>query len=264
MDLKLHNKIALVTAASQGLGKAAAGALAREGATVIICSRKRASIERAAREIREESGGAHVTPFVADVSRAQAIAGLLADVRRKFGTLHVLVNNVGGPPTGDILSMPESDWKNGLESILMSAVRLIRGALPFMIAQRWGRVITITSITAKQPITDLLISSVARPGLLGLTRVLSNRYATKNITFNTILPGLILTQRQEELMAARSKTKRVSAEKYMADAVKEIPAGRFGRPDEIGAVIAFLASEQASYVNGANLLVDGGLARGIH
>ena len=263
MDFGLKGKVAVVTASSQGLGKAAARALAREGAIVVICSRNKAAIERAAKEIRHDTR-ATVVPFVADVSKAADVQRLVRVTKRKFGSIHILVNNAGGPPAGDILSLPESEWKRGFDLTLMSVVRLCREVLPMMIGQRWGRIITITSITAKQPINDLLISSTLRPGILGLTKVLSNLNAKYNITVNTVCPGNTLTKRQEELMMSRSAKKKMSMKEYMAEIVKDIPAGRMGRPEEIGDVIAFLASERASYVNGVNLLVDGGLARGIH
>jgi len=263
VNLGLKGKIALVTASSQGLGRAAAFSLAREGATVVVCSRNRKAIEKTAREIRKET---HTTviPVVADVSKLADIRKLLREAKRKSGTIHILVNNAGGPPTGDILSLPESEWKKGIDLTLMSVVRLCREVLPIMIEQRWGRIVTITSITAKQPINDLLISSTLRPGILGFSKVLSNLNAKYNITVNTVCPGNTLTKRQEELMESRSKQKKMTAEEYMNEIVKDIPAGRMGRPEEIGDVIAFLCSQKASYINGVNLLIDGGLAKGIH
>lgn len=262
MDLGLKNKVALVTAASQGLGRAAAHALASEGAKVVICSRSAKAIRRAAADLHKWTG-AEVHPFVADITGARAIQKLVREARKKFGPIQILVNNVGGPPTGDILSMPEAEWRNGFDAILLSAVRLIREVLPGMVELRWGRVITIASITAKQPITDLITSSVLRPGLMGLAKVLSNKYAGGGVTFNVVCPGFILTQRQEDLMKARSAQKKMRPEEYLAETVRDIPAGRMGKPEEIGNVVAFLASEPASYINGATLLVDGGLAKGI-
>jgi 3-oxoacyl-[acyl-carrier protein] reductase len=259
----MENKIALVVAASQGLGKAAAMAIARKGATVVICSRRKNAIVRAADEIHEETGST-IVPFVADVSSAGDIKRLVAFTKRKFGTVHILVNNAGGPPTGDILSMTDAEWKSGFELTLMSVVRLTRAVLPMMIEQKWGRIITITSIAGKQPINDLLISSTLRPGIHGLTKVLSNKYARYNITVNSVCPGNILSSRQEELIKERSAKRKISTAEYLAEVTKDIPAGRLGTPQEIGEVIAFLATDEASYINGANLLVDGGMAKGIH
>jgi 3-oxoacyl-[acyl-carrier protein] reductase len=263
MNLGLKNKIAIVAAASQGLGKASALALAQEGATIVICSRRQKEITDAANEIQKTTN-APVIPLVADVTKPEDIERLAAETKQRFGTVHVLINNAGGPPTGDILSLKDEDWQKGHDLTLMSMVRLTRAILPMMIQQQWGRIITITSIAAKQPINELLLSSAIRPGILGLTKVLANQYAKDNITVNTVCPGNVLTKRQEELSASRAAEKNISMEQYLKETASVIPAGRLGRPEEIGNVIAFLASEQASYVNGVNILVDGSAAKGIH
>jgi 3-oxoacyl-[acyl-carrier protein] reductase len=262
VDFGLKGKIALVTASSQGLGKATAMALAQEGASLAICSRDEHAINAVADEIRIRTG-AKVLPLVADVSKPSDIERLIDAVFKEYGTVHVLVNNAGGPPTGHIQTMSDEEWEQGVQLTLMSVVRLTRSVLPAMERQRWGRVITIVSIAAKQPINELLLSSTLRPGILGLSKVLSNQYAKYNITVNTVCPGLILTKRQEELSAARAAEQKMSFGEYLAESAKAIPAGRLGRPEEVGQVIAFLASEQASYINGVNLLVDGGMAKGI-
>jgi len=263
MDLGLKNKVALVAAASHGLGRASAFALAREGAHLVICSRKEESVKVTADEIRAKTG-AKVIGVVADVSKKVDIQRFVQAAISEFGTVHVLVNNAGGPPTGQILSMSEEEWEKGIQLTLMSVIRLVREVLPFMEKQQWGRIVSIVSIAAKQPINELLISSTLRPGILGLSKVLSNQYAKGSITVNTVCPGLILTRRQEELSVSRAADKKKTLEEYLADNAKAIPAGRLGTPEEIGNVVAFLASEQASYINGVNLLVDGGSARGIH
>jgi 3-oxoacyl-[acyl-carrier protein] reductase len=262
MDLGLKDKVALVAAASQGLGKASALALGHEGARLAICSRSEKNIKTAAEEIRDKTGST-VLPVVADVSKKEDIKRFVGTAVKEFGTVHVLVNNAGGPPTGHLLTMPEEEWEKGIQLTLMSVVRLAREVLPLMEKQKWGRIITILSLVAKQPINELLISSTLRPGIMGLTRILSNQYAKDNITVNAISPGLILTKRQEELGAARAADKKMTFEEYMAESIEGIPAGRFGRPEEIGNVVAFLASEQAGYINGVNLLADGGAVKGI-
>jgi len=263
MNFELKNKIAIVTAASQGLGKASAMTLAQEGATVVMCSRRQKEIAEAANEIHETTG-ASVVPMVIDVSKLEDIRRLVLETKQQFGTVHILVNNAGGPPTGTISSLTDEDWLNGHQLTLMSMVRLTREVLPMMTEQRWGRIITITSIAAKQPINELLLSSAIRPGILGLTKVLANLHAKDNITVNTICPGNILTKRQEELSTSRAKQKNMSLDEYLTETASAIPAGRLGRPEEIGNTVAFLASEQASYINGVNLLVDGSAAKGIH
>jgi len=263
MDLGLKNKVALVAAASHGLGKASAFALAREGARLVICSRNVESVKRTAEEIRSATG-ATVVDVVADVSKKEDIRRFVGTAIAEFGTVHVLVNNAGGPPTGHIRSMPEEEWEKGIQLTLMSVIRLVREVLPFMEKQHWGRIVSIVSVAAKQPINELLISSTLRPGILGLSKVLSNQYAKDNITVNTVCPGLILTRRQEELSTSRAADRNMTVEEYLTESAKAIPAGRLGKPEEIGNVVAFLASEQASYINGANLLVDGGSAKGIY
>ena len=263
MNFGIRNKIALVTAASKGLGKAAAQALAREGASLVICSRTEKDILATADEIRRE-WNVPVEALAADVSDGNAVNAVVEFAKRKYGTVHILVNNAGGPPAGDILSLTDDAWQQGNQLTLMSMVRFTRAVLPMMIQQHWGRILTITSIAGKQPINELLLSSAIRPGIHGLTKVLSNEYAQYNITINTICPGNILTKRQEELGSVRAAKQKISMEQYFKDLSANIPAGRLGRPEEIGDVIAFLASEQAGYINGVNLLVDGGAAKGIH
>jgi len=263
MDLHIKSKIALVSASSKGLGKSAAVSLAKEGATVIICSRNKNEIEQTASEIQQLTGS-EIVPVVADVSKHDDIVKLFDKIKKQFGTLHILVNNAGGPPTGDILTMSEQEWAKGYELTLMSMIRLSREALRLMVKQRWGRIITITSYAGKQPINDLIISSTLRPGIHGLTKVLSNKYAKENITVNSVCPGNIYTERQKELIKARTSKNNISVDEYMTEISKEIPAGRLGNPEEVADVIAFLASENASYINGVNLLVDGGLTKGIN
>ena len=263
MNLGLQNKIAIVAAASQGLGRASARQLALEGATVVICSRREKEITRAAREIQEETG-AVVLPVKADVTEPKDIKNLVSEAKKRFGTVHILVNNAGGPPAGDMLTLTDEDWLKGHELTLMSMVRLTRAVLPMMIRQQWGRIITINSIVAKQPINELLLSSAVRPGIGGLTKVLANQYAKYNITVNTVCPGHIRTQRQEELAQARAAARQISVEQYFTETAAAIPAARLGRPEEIGNAVAFLASEQAAYINGVNLLVDGSAAKGVH
>jgi 3-oxoacyl-[acyl-carrier protein] reductase len=263
MDLGLKNKVALVAAASQGLGKASAMGLAREGARLVICSRNEESINRTAAEITSQTG-AVVIPVAADVSKVPDISQFVQTAVQEFGKIDILINNAGGPPTGHILKLPDEEWSRGVQLTLMSVVRMVREVIPHMQQQKWGRIISIVSIAAKQPINELLISSTLRPGILGLTKVLSNQYAADNITVNTVCPGLILTKRQEELSVSRAADRNLSLEQYLEESAKAIPAGRLGRPEEIGDVVTFLASEQASYINGVNLLADGGSARGIH
>lgn len=263
MELGLKNKIAIVTASSQGLGKAAAFSLAREGARLAVCSRNEQTIMETANEIARETG-ATVFPMAADVSKPHDIDRFVDAVKKEFGTVHILVNNAGGPPTGKITAISEEEWERGYHLTLMSMIRFTRACLPMMEQNRWGRVISMVSLAAKQPIDELLISSTLRPGILGLSKVLANQYGKYGITVNTICPGYVLTKRQEELSRSRSAEKNMSMDDYLAESAKNVPIGRLGKPEEIGDVVAFVASERAGYINGANILVDGGQAKGIH
>jgi len=263
MNFGLNGKSALVTASSHGLGYAAAEAIAREGASLVICARGKKAVDEAAARIRDLTGSP-VIGLVADVSREADIRRLERTVKKEFGGLDVLVCNSGGPPRGGVLGLKESEWKKAFDLTLMSSVRLIRGFLPGMIARQWGRIVTITSVAAKQPINDLLLSSVLRPGIQALSKVVSNQHAAANITVNTVCPGYVLTARQKEIFEGRARSAGRPMEGLLKEMTAEIPAARMGRPEEIGDVIAFLVSERASYINGVNLLVDGGYARGIH
>lgn len=262
MELGLSGRIALVTAASKGLGKAAALSLANEGAIVAICSRDMASVTAAAEELRGTSGG-RIVPFVCDVSVPEQIDSLVAEVLKEFGHIDILVNNAGGPPAGKASAMTEEAWERGFELTLMSVVRLSKAVLPVMAERKWGRVVTIASLSAKQPIDDLAVSSVFRPGILGLTKVLANQYGRSNITVNAVSPGYVLTARQEELSRARSAERNITMDQYLAESAQNIPLGRLGRPEEIGDVIAFLCSERAGFITGANIIADGGQTKGL-
>jgi len=263
MDLGIKGKIAIVCASSEGLGKASAVALAKEGARLVICSRREQAVNDTATEIQKTTG-AEVLPVVADVSVPADVTKLVKVAVDKFRTVHILVNNAGGPPTGDIFSLSDEQWQRAHDLTLMSMVRMTREVLPFMVNQKWGRIVTITSFVAKQPADELMLSVSIRPGILGLAKILSNQYSRHNITVNTICPGNIFTKRQEELSRTRAAGKNLTVDQYIANQASSIPMGRYGRPEEVGETVAFLASERASYISGVNLLVDGGLTKGIH
>jgi 3-oxoacyl-[acyl-carrier protein] reductase len=264
MNLGLRGKFGIVCAASRGLGRAAATALAREGASLVICSRDRKRINDAAAAMRRTAAkGADVVPMVADMSNASDIERLVRSALNRFGRIDILVNNAGGPPVAAFPDLSDEAWEQGTRLTLMGTVRCIRAVLPHMKKQGWGRVVTITSIAARQPINDLVISSSIRPGLLGLTKVLGNQYSADGICINAVAPGFILTDRQKEIGAARAKARGTTFEAYLKESAREIPLGRLGRPEELADVIAFLCSERASYVTGTTITVDGGLARGI-
>ena len=265
MNLGLEGRVAVVCAASQGLGKATAAGFAREGAHVVMCSRNRKRITAAANEVREAAPerGITVLPVVADLGKARDIRNLVALAVKKFGRIDILVTNAGGPPVATFPDLSDRSWQQGIELNLMSTIRCIREVLPHMLKKRWGRVVNITSVSARQPIDDLVISSTVRPGILGLSKVLANQYAKDGILFNNVTPGFILTGRQQELATARARKKNMSTEEYLKGVSRDIPAQRLGDPDELANVIVFLASEKASYVTGATVSVDGGFAKGL-
>lgn len=262
MDLGIKGKVAAVAAASKGLGKACALELAREGCAVAICARDATTLQATAQEIARATG-ARVVPVVADMTRAEDIARFIDTARSELGDPLILVTNAGGPPGGLFEQFDDAAWEQAFQLTLLSAVRLIRAALPGMRRAGWGRIITITSITVKQPIDELLLSNAIRPGVVGLVKTLANQLAREGITVNNVAPGSILTDRQYELAQERARREGRSVEEVIAASGAGIPVGRIGRPEELAAMVAFLASERASYVNGATILVDGGAARGL-
>ncbi len=263
MELGLKDRVAIVAAASQGLGKAVAMGLAREGARVVICSRDQARIEAAAREISHETDGGIVYPVVADVTSDDEIKALVSSAVTKFGRIDILVTNAGGPPVGAFTSLSDTEWEKGFTLNLMSTVRFIRAVIPEMQKRKWGRIINITSLVVKQPIGDLIVSSTVRPGIMGLSKILSQQLGKDGILINTVAPGYFLTARQKEISVSRAQAKGISFEAYLADLAKDVPVGRLGDPEELANMIVFLASERASYMTGSVISVDGGTLRGI-
>jgi 3-oxoacyl-[acyl-carrier protein] reductase len=262
MELGLKGKVALVAASSQGLGRAVAESLSGEGASVVVCSRNAQRLKQTAKEISLATGN-DVFAVPADVKRSVDIAALIRSTVKKFGTIHILVCNAGGPPVETFERLSDDQWEDGVQLTMMSTIRLMRGVIPLMQDQRWGRIITINSLVGKQPINDLVVSSTLRPGLIGLSKVLANQYAKYGILINTVCPGFILTDRQKEIVSSRATKANLSFEEYLAHQSAEIPVGRLGNPDELASVITFLASEKASYITGATISVDGGVIKGL-
>ncbi|HMK39895.1 MAG TPA: SDR family oxidoreductase [Bacteroidota bacterium] len=264
MELGLRGRVAVVCAASQGLGKAVAAGFAREGAHVVICSRDARKLASAAREIASAAAdGVRVLHLKADLTKAAQIKRLFRAALLAFRRVDVLVTNAGGPPVAAFPDLDDRTWQRGIELNLMSTIRCIREVLPVMRKQQWGRIVNITSWAAKQPIDDLVISSTVRPGILGLSKVLANQYTRDGILINSVAPGYILTARQSEIGASRAKGMGITTAEYIESLGKMIPAGRLGTPEELANVIVFLGSERASYVSGTTVNVDGGLMKGI-
>lgn len=262
MDLGLKNKVAVVAAASQGLGKAVALELAREGARVALCSRSTDRAEAAAEDIRQQTG-AEVIAVEADVSKEDAVNHFVAAAAEKWGTVHICVTNTGGPPAKDFESLTIEDWRAAIDNTFMSAVYLARAALPYMKKQRWGRLLFITSTTAKQPLHDLMLSSALRAGLTGLAKGLANEYGPHNVLVNTVIPGHTRTERLQELEDVLSAKRGVPGSEIVAGWTAEVPTGRLGEPEEFAAAVAFLASERASFITGSSLAVDGGRIKNV-
>jgi 3-oxoacyl-[acyl-carrier protein] reductase len=262
MDLDLSGKVAVVAGASAGIGKAIAGSLSREGASVVILSRSKSNLTRAAKEISAVSGNP-VLPIVCDVTRKAAINSAVTKVVKKFGRVDILVNNAGGPPLRRFLDLKDADWDDAYSLSLKSAIMLSAAVVPHMKARKWGRIISVTSITALQASETLLLSSVMRPGVHGLTKGLSNELAQFGITANVICPGYTRTERLEELAEATRKATGTPIKQVYAGWEQVIPARRLGRPEEIGDLAAFLASERAGYINGVAINIDGGYIKAI-
>jgi len=257
MDLGIGGRVAMVAAASKGLGKATAAALLREGCRVAICGRDPGALEAAKAEL-----GSSVLAFPCDVTSPASLEDWHRATLEAFGQVDILVTNTGGPPAATFLDLTEAQWESGVQSTLMNVVRMSRLVLPGMRERRWGRIVHITSLVAKQPLPLLTISSALRAGLSALTKTMATEFGPDNILVNALLPGHVLTDRQVHLGEVRSQKDGISLEQYFTQAAAEIPVRRLGRPEEIGDVIAFLCSERSSYLTGASLQVDGGIIQG--
>ena len=262
MDLELTGRVALVTAASKGLGRATATQLAAEGARVMISSRGEQQLARTAAEIAEATG-AQVEHCAADVADPADLARLLAETQEKLGGVDALVANAGGPPPGGFDAIDDAKWYQAHDLNLMSTVRLIRGVLPHMREQGWGRIAVVTSSSVKQPIENLLLSNTYRIAVVGLAKSLATEFAGAGVLVNTVGPGRIATDRVASLDANRAKQTGKSIEEVRAQSEKGIPIGRYGEADEFGRVAAFLVSGANTYLTGQNLLVDGGMVKAI-
>ena len=262
MDLGLKGKVALVSAASKGLGKAAALALAAEGAHVAICARHETELRAAAEEIRSATG-ADVLAIPADVTRADDIQRFVDAAAEHFGRIDILVTNAGGPPSGTFDMFSDADWQAAFNLTLLSVVRLIRAALPHLRRAGGGRIVNITSSSVKQPIEGLLFSNTLRPGIIGLAKTLSLELAKDNILINNVAPGYHDTDRVKELDAARAAREGRTPAEVARETIKSIPLGRRGEPAELAALIVFLCSRHAAFMTGVTIQVDGGAQKGL-
>jgi 3-oxoacyl-[acyl-carrier protein] reductase len=264
VDLGLTGKSAIVAAASSGLGRAVARALAAEGANVVMFARRADAIEAAAREIQATAPGARVIPLTADVTRLADLERVVTTALEQLGTVHVLYHNSGGPRPGTFDTLTDQDWGQAFELLLLPAIQLTRLCLPAMRRQHWGRVIVGTSVSVKQPLPTLMLSNSLRSAVTAWTKTLSDQVADDNITVNALAPGSIDTDRIRQINADVAQRTGRSAEEVEHQALQSIPMRRYGTPAEFGAAAAFLASEQAAYITGVTLLMDGGMFRGTY
>jgi 3-oxoacyl-[acyl-carrier protein] reductase len=261
MDLQLKDKRALVTASSRGLGYATALGLAREGCRVAINGRDEAKVSAAAQAIATETG-TQVIGLVGDVSNPDVPTRLVGEAARAFGGLDILITNAGGPPSGGFESFDEAAWQKAIDLTLMSHVRLIQAALPYLKQSRTASVLTVTSYSVKQPIPNLVFSNSIRAATVGLTKSLALDLGPAGIRFNSILPGWTETERVYELMRSRAALNKTTPEEEIAKQSRESPLGRMGRPEEFANAAVFLVSPAASYITGVMLTVDGGMYKG--
>lgn len=262
MDLGLKGKVALVAAASRGLGRAVAEELAAEGASLILCARHTEALNETRDHIAITSG-APVLAVPADVTISNDIARVVAAGQAQFGSIDILVTNAGGPPAGRVETLTRDQWEAATRLTLMSAIDMTRLVLPGMKERGWGRILNITSISVKQPVENLVLSNSLRAAVTGFARTLANEVAADGITVNNILPGYTRTERVEELAEMMAEKEGITAADFTARWEKEIPMKRLGEPREFAALAAFLVSERASYITGTSIQVDGGWIRSL-
>ena len=262
MDLGIKDKVAIIAASSKGLGKAVAFGLAEEGVKLTIFSRGKEALIKTAEEIKSETK-AEVLAIIGDVSKPDDVKEIVSQTVNKYGNVHILVNNAGGPPLGNFLNFSLEDWQKALKLNLLSTVYLTREVIPYMQNQKWGRIINITSVAVKQPIEGLILSNTSRAGVIGFAKSIANEFARDNILVNNVCPGRILTERIVHLAEERAKMGKVSTDDIMNSWEKDIPIGRIGNPKELADLVVFLSSERASYITGVTIQVDGGIVKGI-
>ena len=262
MDLGLKGKIALVAAASKGLGRAIAEELAAEGASLVLCARGDEALQETCAAI-EAAHSVPVLGVAADVAQPADVARLMQAAQDRFGRIDVLVTNAGGPPAGTFDTLSPDMWDGATRLLLTSVVGLIRAVLPGMKERGWGRILNVTSIAAKQPVDNLMLSNSLRAAVTGMARTLATEVAPFGVTVNNILPGYTRTERVVALADAVAARDGISATDATARWEAEIPMRRLGEPREFAALAAFLCSERASYITGSSIAVDGGWIRGL-
>jgi 3-oxoacyl-[acyl-carrier protein] reductase len=262
METGLRGRVAIVAASSQGIGRETAAAFAAEGCRVAICARSREKLEAAAQEIRGKTG-AEVLTQAFDVTDAAAVHNFVESVADKFGSVDICVTNAGGPPAKGFLAATVEDWRKAIDTNFMSTVYFAREVIPHMQRRRWGRIITLTSVSTKQPVPDLVLSNAVRAGVVGLVKSLANEFGKDGILVNNVGPGYTGTDRLKELAHARSAALNKSEEEIFAAWASDSALKRIAEPREVAETIVWLASERASYITGQTILVDGGAYKGL-
>lgn len=262
MDLGIRGKVALVAASSKGLGRAVAEELAAEGVNLVLCARGEEALGQTAQSIRQASG-VDVVHVAADVSQQAGLERVVGAALERFGRVDILVNNSGGPPSGQFDTYTPEMWESATRLLLFSVVGLTRAVLPGMKERRWGRILNVTSIAVKQPVEGLMLSNSLRAAVTGFARSLANEVAPFNVTVNNLMPGYTRTDRMEQLARAAGERSGAATKDTFAKWEKEIPMGRLGEPREFAALAAFLASDRASYITGSSIAVDGGWIRSL-
>jgi len=262
MDLGLKGRVAVVAAASQGLGFSVASGLAAEGAKLAICSRDQQRISAAGEKIRAQHG-VEVIADAVDVTDPAAVHRFVQGAADRFGRIDVCVTNAGGPPAKNFLDTTNDEWRRAVETNFLSAVYFAKEVIPHMQRNRWGRFLTITSVSVKQPVADLIYSNAVRPAVVGLVKSLANEFGKDNILTNNIGPGYTATDRLKDLAAMRAKATGATEEELFGRWAADTAVKRVGTPEEFADLVVFLASERASNITGQTILVDGGSYRGL-
>jgi 3-oxoacyl-[acyl-carrier protein] reductase len=262
MDLGLKDRVAVVAASSQGIGRATAEAFAAEGCRVAMCARNPENLSAAAEQIRKQHG-VEVFAEAFDVTDAAAVAAFIAAVAAKFGGIDICIMNAGGPPAKGFLSATLDDWQRAIAANFLSTVYFAREVIPHMQRKHWGRIIALTSITTKQPVADLVLSNAVRAAVVGLVKSLANEFGKDGILVTNVGPGFTATDRLKELAKARSSASGKSQQEIFDAWAADAPLKRLGDPREVAEAIVWLASERASYITGQTLLVDGGIYKGL-
>jgi len=262
MDLGLKNRVALIAASSQGIGLATANAFAAEGCSLAMCARNQKTLQAAAAKIAEQHQ-AEVFWEAFDVGDPAAVSRFVASIVNKFGGVDICVTNAGGPPAKGFLATTSDEWQRAIDLNFLSTVFFAREVIPHMQKKRWGRIITITSITTKQPVADLVLSNAVRAAVVGLVKSLANEFGKDGILVNNVGPGFTATDRLKELARSRASASGKKEQEFFDGWAADAPLRRLAEPREVAEAIVWLASERASYITGQTVLVDGGMYKGL-